>query len=102
MIIIKTTPDGTRTYSVTRALIDVAKKLFPENDDTGAVFSLARQFTGDQLATIDRLSECSLERAVHRAAGWISHYKESGEALALAMRKHSVPCRDKLIELERV
>ena len=72
MITINTTSNGTRTYSVTRALIDVAKRLFPESDETDAIFSLARLLTAEKLAVIDRLAELDLERAVHRAAGWIS------------------------------
>lgn len=73
MIAVNTTVYGTRTYTVTRELLKVAKQLFPDEGDAGAVFSLARSLTAEKMATIDCLALCDPERAVQRATAWIGH-----------------------------
>jgi len=55
MIAVSTT-DGRRTYTVPKALADVAMELFPDEDMTGAVFLLARCLSWHNTHTLENIA----------------------------------------------
>ncbi len=71
MIRIATDLDGTRTYSIPPQLLEVALQLFPNEDEAGAVFALARRLTADRFATVSHIAVQDVAKAVMRAAEWI-------------------------------
>lgn len=50
------TTSGWRTYTLPRAVADVAKELFPGDDQTGAVFRLARCLSLHDCHTLENIA----------------------------------------------
>jgi hypothetical protein len=74
MIAIRTDHLGRRTITFPPALLEVAKRLFPDEDEEGAVFSLARRLTADRFATVAHIAAQDVESAIARAAEWLESY----------------------------
>lgn len=56
MIIAATDNTGVRSYQLPRALADVAVTLFPDLDQCGAVFRLARSLTWHDVHTVENIA----------------------------------------------
>lgn len=70
MIAIRTDHHGRRTITSPAALIEVARRLFPCEDEAGAVFALARRLTADRFATVAHVAVQDAEKAAVLAAQW--------------------------------
>jgi len=71
MVTISTDHLGRRTITFPSAMLDVARRLFPADDETGAVFELARRLSADHFATIAHIAVRDVEKAVMRAREWV-------------------------------
>jgi hypothetical protein len=71
MIAIRTDHLGRRTITFPPALLEVARRLFPGEDEAGAVFALARRLTADRFATVAHIAVQDVEKAAMRAKEWI-------------------------------